>query len=115
MIPGPPTVYQSLLAHPRRGDYDLSSLRLGVTGAAAVPVQLVHDMKNILGFETVVTAYGLTELCRDDVANARLVANPGCYPTASLLALAPIADLAKGPVVIDAKSGATLAAIAYPA
>tara|TARA_R110002110_G_scaffold415765_2_gene655220 strand:- start:72172 stop:73752 length:1581 start_codon:yes stop_codon:yes gene_type:complete len=63
MIPGPPTVYQSLLAHPRRDEYDLSSLRLAVTGAAPVPVELVRQMREILGFELVVTAYGLTESC----------------------------------------------------
>jgi acyl-CoA synthetase (AMP-forming)/AMP-acid ligase II len=63
MIPGPPTIYQSLLAHPQRENHDLSSLRLAVTGAAPVPVQLVEDMRNELGFEVVVTAYGLTESC----------------------------------------------------
>jgi len=63
MIPGPPTIYQSLLAHPRREDYDLSSLRLAVTGAAPVPVALVEQMREELGFEVVVTAYGLTESC----------------------------------------------------
>jgi N-acetyl-gamma-glutamyl-phosphate reductase len=50
--------------------------------------------------------YGLTELHREAIAGAGLVANPGCYPTASLLALAPLA--AEGlieDVVIDAKSG----------
>ncbi len=63
MIPGPPTIYQSLLAHPRRDQYDLSSLRLAVTGAAPVPVSLVEQMRGELGFEVVVTAYGLTESC----------------------------------------------------
>ena len=63
MIPGPPTIYQSLLAHPRRSEYDLSSLRLAVTGAAPVPVALVEQMRDELGFEVVVTAYGLTETC----------------------------------------------------
>ncbi|GHD13620.1 3-[(3aS,4S,7aS)-7a-methyl-1,5-dioxo-octahydro-1H-inden-4-yl]propanoyl:CoA ligase [Halioglobus japonicus] len=63
MIPGPPTIYQSLLAHPQRADYDLSSLRLAVTGAAPVPVSLVEQMREALGFEVVVTAYGLTESC----------------------------------------------------
>jgi N-acetyl-gamma-glutamyl-phosphate reductase len=50
--------------------------------------------------------YGLTELHREAIAEADLVANPGCYPTASLLALAPLAS--EGlieDVVIDAKSG----------
>lgn len=52
--------------------------------------------------------YGLPEINREAIAGAELVANPGCYPTAALLALAPLA--AKGladwdSVVIDAKSG----------
>ena len=50
--------------------------------------------------------YGLTELERDNIRDADLVANPGCYPTAALLALAPLAE--RGgieSVVIDAKSG----------
>ena len=63
MLPGPPTIYQSLLAHPRRKDYDLSSLRLSSTGAAPVPVELVRQMREDLGFDVVVTAYGLTECC----------------------------------------------------
>ena len=54
-------------------------------------------------------AYGLTERERDAVGRARLVANPGCYPTASLLALAPLADagllLPGADVIVDAKSG----------
>ena len=50
--------------------------------------------------------YGLTELHRDAIAGARLVANPGCYPTASLLALAPLARAGLiADVVIDAKPG----------
>jgi HIP---CoA ligase len=61
VLPGPPTLYQSILEHPRRGDVDLSSLRLAVTGAAAVPVELVRRMASELSFETVLTAYGLTE------------------------------------------------------
>lgn len=61
MLPGAPSLYEMILADPKRKQYDLSSLRLGVTGAAAVPVQLVRDMRDELGFETVVTAYGLTE------------------------------------------------------
>lgn len=63
MLPGPPTIYQSILAHPARAEFDLSSLRLAVTGAAAVPVELVRKMRSELNFETVVTAYGLTETC----------------------------------------------------
>ena len=52
-------------------------------------------------------AYGIPELFREAVRKARLVANPGCYPTAALLALAPLAEAGAlhGPVVVDAKSG----------
>lgn len=50
--------------------------------------------------------YGLTEFHRDELAGARLVANPGCYPTAALLALLPLRELVEpGSVVVDAKSG----------
>jgi len=63
MLPGPPALYQSILLHPKRRQFDTSSLRLAVTGAAAIPVELIHRMKNELGFETVITAYGLTESC----------------------------------------------------
>ncbi|MBV9818736.1 MAG: N-acetyl-gamma-glutamyl-phosphate reductase [Solirubrobacterales bacterium] len=52
--------------------------------------------------------YGLPELYRDRIRVARLVANPGCYPTASVLALAPLARTgAIAEVIIDAKSGAS--------
>jgi acyl-CoA synthetase (AMP-forming)/AMP-acid ligase II len=63
MLPGPPTLYQSFLASPQLGDHDLSSLRLAVTGAAAIPVELIHRMRDELGFETIITGYGLTETC----------------------------------------------------
>jgi acyl-CoA synthetase (AMP-forming)/AMP-acid ligase II len=61
VIPGPPTLYQSILEREDRDRHDLSSLRLAVTGAAVVPVELVKRMGVELGFETVLTAYGLTE------------------------------------------------------
>ena len=52
--------------------------------------------------------YGLTELHREAIAQARLVADPGCYPAASILALAPLLQAGKvrlQGIVIDAKSG----------
>ena len=50
--------------------------------------------------------YGLPELNRDRIGGAQLVANPGCYPTAALLALAPLADLAvPGSVIVTGMSG----------
>src|SRR5262249_23004099 len=60
MLPGPPALYQSLLNADLSG-YDTSSLRLAVTGAASVPVDLVRRMGEDLGFASVVTGYGLTE------------------------------------------------------
>ncbi|KZB84441.1 FadD3 family acyl-CoA ligase [Amycolatopsis regifaucium] len=61
VLPGAPTIYQVLLDAPERADHDLSSLRLAVTGAAPVPVPLVERMRSELGFDAVLTAYGLTE------------------------------------------------------
>jgi len=51
--------------------------------------------------------YGLPELARDRLRGAHLIANPGCYPTAALLALVPFArtGLLRGDVIVDAKSG----------
>jgi N-acetyl-gamma-glutamyl-phosphate reductase len=53
------------------------------------------------------TVYGLTEGHQPEIRRARLVSNPGCYPTAALLPLEPLhrAGLITGPVVLDAKSG----------
>ena len=64
------------------------------------------------GFEGAV--YGLPEVYEEEIGKARLVANPGCYPTASILSLAPLykAGMIKaGSVIIDAKSGMTGAGI----
>jgi N-acetyl-gamma-glutamyl-phosphate reductase len=51
--------------------------------------------------------YGLPELCRDGIAAARLVANPGCYATAIQVALEPLLPHATGRPVVDAMSGVT--------
>ena len=61
VLPGPPTLYQSILNSPGRDTHDLSSLRLAVTGAAVVPVEMIKRMRSELSFETILTAYGLTE------------------------------------------------------
>ncbi|MFD3707457.1 AMP-binding protein [Nocardia sp. NPDC058658] len=72
VLPGPPTIYQTLLDHPSRTGRDLSSLRVAVTGAATVPVVLVERMRDELEFDVVVTGYGLSEasgfgtMCRAD-------------------------------------------------
>lgn len=61
VLPGPPTLHQSLLDHPQRDHHDLSALRLVVTGAAVVPLQLVERLRGELRIATVLTAYGLSE------------------------------------------------------
>jgi acyl-CoA synthetase (AMP-forming)/AMP-acid ligase II len=61
VLPGAPTLYQSILDHPGRADYDLSTLRVAVTGAADIPVELIRRVREELPFSLVVTGYGLTE------------------------------------------------------
>ncbi len=59
MLPGPPTMYHSLLTVADKAK--LSSLRAGVTGAADIPVELVRRIHDELPFQTLMTGYGLTE------------------------------------------------------
>jgi HIP---CoA ligase len=72
MLPGPPAVFQSMLNDPEARFHNLDTLRLAVTGAASVPVELIRRMREELPFETIVTGYGLTEttgtvtMCRHD-------------------------------------------------
>ena len=63
VLPGPPAIYQTLLTFEGRERFDTSTLRLAVTGAAPTPVELVHRMRDELGFQSVIKAYGLTESC----------------------------------------------------
>jgi acyl-CoA synthetase (AMP-forming)/AMP-acid ligase II len=72
VLPGPPALYQTLLGREDLARFDRSCLRLAVTGAAVIPVELVRRMRDVLGFRTVITGYGLTEstgvvaMCRPD-------------------------------------------------
>ena len=76
VLPGAPAIYQGLLDSPAFGEFDLSSLRLAVTGAAMVPVVLIERMRAAadqggLAIDQVVTAFGQTEavvvtMCRKD-------------------------------------------------
>ncbi len=61
VLPGPPTIFVSLLDAPERATVDLSSLRATMTGAASVPPILVERMRAELGFKVLLTGYGLTE------------------------------------------------------
>ncbi|MDR2298300.1 MAG: FadD3 family acyl-CoA ligase [Comamonas sp.] len=60
-MPGPPTLFLSMLAHPQLKSFDLSSLQSSVTGASTVPPILIRRMREELGIRNVSTAYGLTE------------------------------------------------------
>jgi N-acetyl-gamma-glutamyl-phosphate reductase len=81
-------------------------------GAGARVIDLSSDLR-VPGPESPPWAgdavYGLPELHRERICDAALVANPGCYPTAALLALAPLVrrGLVAGTVVINAASGVT--------
>ena len=77
-----------------------------LTDAKAYPLWYKHEhsSKELLA----TSVYGLPELHRKKIGSASLVANPGCYPTASILALAPLVEkklIDLGSIVIDAKSG----------
>ena len=61
VLPGAPTIYQAILDHPTRAAHELSSLRVAVTGAADIPVELIRRVHAELPFDTIVTGYGLTE------------------------------------------------------
>ena len=61
VLPGPPTIYHSLLDHPERATLDISSLRVAVTGAADIPVDLIRRVREEMPFERILTGYGLTE------------------------------------------------------
>ena len=72
VFPGPPTVYQAMLNHPDFASYDLTSLRVAILGAAAIPVPLIEELRARLGMEMVTTGLGITEasgivtMCRHD-------------------------------------------------
>ena len=61
VLPGPPSIFQSILNHPEFAAFPIDSLRLSVTGAAVIPTELIARMKSELRLDSVITAYGLTE------------------------------------------------------
>ncbi len=73
-LPGPPTLFSSLL-DARDGDADLSSLRVGFVGASTVPPELLRRIRDELPFESLTTGYGLTE-CTAMVSVTRPDAEP---------------------------------------
>lgn len=87
-------------------DVCFSCLPTGALGDLDVAADVVIDLSDEHRADPGWT-YGLVEHARDAVAGAKLIANPGCYPTAALLCLIPFAraGLITGPIVIDAMSG----------
>lgn len=83
VLPGPPALYQTILSRPDRSRFDLSSLRLAVTGAAVIPVELIERMRRDLAIETIITGYGLTEstgvitMCREGDAPETIAKTSG--------------------------------------
>ena len=63
VLPGPPTLFQSLLASPEGLAGKLSSLRIAVTGATMVPPSLIQTIRDELGLNAILAGYGLTESC----------------------------------------------------
>jgi acyl-CoA synthetase (AMP-forming)/AMP-acid ligase II len=96
VLPGPPTIYQALLEHPRRREFDLSSLQLAVTGAASIPAVLIGRMFDELGFDRVISAYGITEttgvvtMCRPGDDRATIAATSGRVVSGVEIKIAPL-------------------------
>lgn len=61
VLPGPPTVFQSIMNDPELASFDLSTLRLSVTGAASTPAEVIRRMRDDLHIASIVCGYGLTE------------------------------------------------------
>ncbi|AEG51221.1 Long-chain-fatty-acid--CoA ligase [Sphingobium chlorophenolicum L-1] len=61
VLMGPPTIFLSLMEHPRFDTFDLSSLRVGHTGASNVPVDLIRAGREVFGFDLFLTSFGQTE------------------------------------------------------
>jgi len=112
----PPEADAAIVAYPHGAAAPVVA-RLLEAGMAVVDVSADFRLHDLSAYEATYgdhgapellrdAVYGLTELHRDDVRGARLVANPGCYPTAAVLALAPLARQGLlGDVVISAASG----------
>ena len=62
-LPGPPTLFQTLLSRPEGIAAALASVRVSVTGASAVAPSMIGEMHSVLGIPVVLTGYGLTETC----------------------------------------------------
>lgn len=100
VLPGPPTLFQSLLADPALPERDIGTLSKATTGAAVIPVSLIRRMRGELGINTVITAYGLSECCglatmcrRGDDAET-IATTSGCAIPGTELRIADTAGIA---------------------
>jgi N-acetyl-gamma-glutamyl-phosphate reductase len=115
-VDDPPEADAAIVAYPHGAAASVVA-RLLEAGMAVVDVSADFRLHDVSAYEETYgdhgapelledAVYGLTELHRGDVRGARLVANPGCYPTAALLALAPLTQEGiAGDIVISAASG----------
>ena len=99
-LPGPPTIFQMLLAEKTKTGFDASSLRGGTTGAATVPPVLIEQIRSELGMPNIVTAYGMTECV--NITSCR----PG--DPASLIAQSCGAAIPGNEVIISGDAGEEL-------
>ena len=89
------------------GVVDRLQLKVGINGAEPWTDEMrrkIEELLNVNSFDI----YGLCEINREDIKKARLIANPGCYPTCSTLSIYPMAKeglIEMNSVIIDAKSG----------
>jgi N-acetyl-gamma-glutamyl-phosphate reductase len=119
-----PTIDAAVVAYPHAAAAPTVAL-LRERGARVVDLSADFRLRSLATYERTYgehprpellgeAVYGLTELYRERIAGAGIVANPGCYPTASLLALAPLARAGLiADVVIDAKQGISGAGRVY--
>ena len=113
---GDVTLFFSALPHKTSAEAVVSALERGmkvIDISADFRLREAQDYDKWYGFTHPVpqllgeAVYGLVELDRSNIASSRLVANPGCYPTVAILALAPVVKegLIEPDIIIDAKSG----------
>jgi acyl-CoA synthetase (AMP-forming)/AMP-acid ligase II len=104
VLPGPPALYHGLLGLAPDRRAQLRSLRLAVTGAAAVPVVLLERMADELGFDVVLTAYGLTE-CGGLVTMCRAGDPPEVVSATSGRAIPGVEVAVAGPAGVTTEAG----------
>jgi N-acetyl-gamma-glutamyl-phosphate reductase len=87
--------------------HDLALLAVPPEPAKEIAAKLTSKVVDLSHAHRAIAVYGLTSLNAKLVAGARVVANPGCYATCALTALAPLMPFVEGPVAISAGSGVT--------